>query len=167
MVDVKGSLSFITQRRDKRSVSKVERGLTDARDKTTTLKFNGTLELEMKEGTEHELDKEKFVRTIEQLTPEHGHQSFYAIEQRGVIFDMLKDQHLFLVEEVYSSHKFHSDTMTTDASKYDAFETDDFDMTRLVVESRLTEKMKDAIRTRWIMIPTSMTTLDLLFSRWH
>jgi hypothetical protein len=34
-----------------------------------------------------------------------------------------------------------------DASKYDAFETDDFDMMSLVVKSRLTEKMKDAICT--------------------
>jgi hypothetical protein len=62
---------------------------------------------------------------------------------------MLKDQHLFSVEAVISSHKFRSDTMTLDASKYAAFETDDFDMTRLVVEPRLTEKMKDAIHTRF------------------
>jgi hypothetical protein len=52
----KACYCFSTQRRDKCSVSKVEHGLIDARDKTTTLKFNGTLELEMKEGTGHELD---------------------------------------------------------------------------------------------------------------
>jgi hypothetical protein len=62
---------------------------------------------------------------------------------------MLKDQHLFSVKEVISSHKFRSDTMTTDASKYDAFDTDDFYMKRLVVKSRLTEKMKDAFCTRF------------------
>jgi hypothetical protein len=60
----KARYRFSTHRRDEGSVSKVERGLTDARDKTTTLKFNRTLELEMKEGTEHELDNEQFVRTI-------------------------------------------------------------------------------------------------------
>jgi hypothetical protein len=151
----KACYRFSTQRRDERSVSKLERGLTDARDKTTTLKFNGTLELEMKKGTEHELDKEQFVRTIEQLTREHGHQYFYAIEQGGVIFYMLKDQHLFSVEDVISSHKFRSYIMTTDASKYDAFEMDNFDMTK---------KMKDEIVPVLIMIPTSMTTLDLLYS---
>jgi hypothetical protein len=70
---------FSTQRRDEKSVAKVERGLTDARDKKTTLKFNGTLELHGTEGSERELDKDKFVRTIEQLTLEHGQQVFYAI----------------------------------------------------------------------------------------
>jgi hypothetical protein len=64
----KARYRFSTQRGDERSVSKVECGLTDARDKKTSLKFNGTLELKMKEGNEHELDNEQFVRTIEQLT---------------------------------------------------------------------------------------------------
>jgi hypothetical protein len=41
------------------------------------------------------------------------------------------------------------DTNSTDASKYDSFEKDDIDMTRLAVESRLTEKIRDAIRTRY------------------
>jgi hypothetical protein len=53
---------------------------TDSRmQKIMTLNFNVPLELEIKEGTEHELDKEQFVQKTEQLTPEHGHQSFYAI----------------------------------------------------------------------------------------
>jgi hypothetical protein len=103
----------------------------------------------MKEGTRHELEKEQFIQKIEHLTREHGHQYFYAIEQGGVIFDMLKDQHLFFVKEVISSHKSRSETMKTAASKYYVFETVDFDMPRLVVESRLTEKMKDATRTRF------------------
>jgi hypothetical protein len=34
---------FSSQRHDTKSVEKVEMGLTDARDKKTTLKFNGTL----------------------------------------------------------------------------------------------------------------------------
>jgi hypothetical protein len=70
---------FSSQRRDEKSVGKVERGLTDARDKTTTLKFNGTLELDGTEGSEKELDKDQFLLTIEQLNREHGQQVFYAI----------------------------------------------------------------------------------------
>jgi hypothetical protein len=56
---------FSSQRRDEKSVGKVERGLTDARDKTKTLKFNVTLELDGTEGSERELDKDQCVRTIE------------------------------------------------------------------------------------------------------
>jgi hypothetical protein len=36
---------------------------------------------------------------------------------------------------------------STDASKYDEFEKDDIDMSRLVVETRLTERMRDSIHT--------------------
>jgi hypothetical protein len=36
-----------------------------------------------------------------------------------------------------------------DASKYDAFETDYFYMKRLVVESRLTDKIKGDMRTHF------------------
>jgi hypothetical protein len=140
---------FSSQRRDEKSVGKVERGLTDARDKTTTLKFNGTLELDGIEGSERELDKDQFVRTIEQLTREHGQQVFYAIEKDGTIHNLLRSPHLFIVEEVIASHMMRLDTNSTDASKYDSFEKDDIDMTRLAVESRLTEKIRDAIRTRY------------------
>jgi hypothetical protein len=55
---------FSSHRRDEKSVGKVERGLTDARDKTTTFNFNGTLELDGAEGSKRELDKYQFVRTI-------------------------------------------------------------------------------------------------------
>jgi hypothetical protein len=41
---------FSIHRRHEKMVAKVERGLTDARDKTTTLKFNGTLELMEQRG---------------------------------------------------------------------------------------------------------------------
>jgi hypothetical protein len=74
---------FSMQRCDEKIILKVERASTDARDKTTTLKFNGALELDGKEGSARELDKDQFVRIIDQLTWEHGQQTFYAIEQGG------------------------------------------------------------------------------------
>jgi hypothetical protein len=55
---------LLTQRHNEKSLAKVERGITDARDKTITLKFNGALELDGKEGSERELDKDQCVRTI-------------------------------------------------------------------------------------------------------
>jgi hypothetical protein len=41
----KARYHFSIQRRDEKSVSKVERGSTGTRDRTMTLKFNGTMEL--------------------------------------------------------------------------------------------------------------------------
>jgi hypothetical protein len=139
---------FTTQRCDEKSIVKVKRGLTDARDKTTILKFNGTLELDGTEGSERELDKDQFVRTIEQLTQEHGQQVFYAIEKDGTIHDLLRLPHLFTVEDVIDSHVMRLGSNSMEASKYDEFERDDTGMTRLAVVSRLTEKIKDVIGTR-------------------
>jgi hypothetical protein len=142
-------IEFSTQRRDGKSVAKVERGLTDALDKTTTLKFNGTLEFDGTEGSERELEKDQFIRTIEQLTREHGRKLFYAIEKDGTIHDLLRSPQLFTVEDVIDSHVMRLDSNSTEASKYDEFERDDFDITRMAVKSRLTEKIKDDIRTRY------------------
>jgi hypothetical protein len=72
---------FSTQIDDEKRIFKVEHGLAVARDKTTTLESNGTLELDGTEGSERELDNNQFVRTIEQLTREHGQKVFYDIEQ--------------------------------------------------------------------------------------
>jgi hypothetical protein len=47
-----------TQQWDEKNVPRVERGLTDARDKTTTLNLNGNLELGGKQGSENDLDKD-------------------------------------------------------------------------------------------------------------
>jgi hypothetical protein len=102
---------FSTQRRDKKNVPRFERGLTDARDKTTTLKFNGNLELDGKRGSENKLDKDQFIRTIDQLTREHGHQSFYAVEDTGgIIVDVNQNLHLFSVNDVIDSHNRRMNT---------------------------------------------------------
>jgi hypothetical protein len=62
---------------------------------------------------------------------------------------VLCSPHLFTVEDVIDSHMMRLDSNSTEASKYDEFERDDIDMTRLAVESQLTEKIRDAIRTRY------------------
>jgi hypothetical protein len=117
-----GCYRFLTQRRDEKSVGKVERGLTDARDKMTTLKFNGTQELDGTEGSERDLDKYQFIRIIEQLTQEHGQQVFSAIEKDGTVHDPLRSPHLFTVEDVIDNHMMRLDSNSTDLSKYDSFE---------------------------------------------
>jgi hypothetical protein len=92
---------FSTQRRNEKNVPRVERGLTEARDKTMTLKFNGILEVHGKAGSENELGKKQFVGTIGQLTREHGNQAFYAIEDTGgIIIDVNRNLHMFSFSDV-------------------------------------------------------------------
>jgi hypothetical protein len=95
------------------------------------------------------LDKDQCVHTIEQLTREYGQQVFYAIEKDGTIHDLLRSPHLFTVEDVIDSHMMRLDSNSTDPSKYDSFERDDIDITRLAVGYQLMEKIRDAIRTRY------------------
>jgi hypothetical protein len=146
---------FSSQRRDEKSVGKVERGLTDAHDKTTTLKFNSTLELDGTEESGRELDKDQCVRTIEQLTLSMVNKYFMPLKRmaQSTIYFIRLTPHPFTVEDVIGSHMMRLETNSTEASKYDSFEWDDIDMTRLAVESRLTEKIRDAIRTQYYHDP--------------
>jgi hypothetical protein len=83
----------------------------------TRLKFNGTLELDGAEGSALELDKDQFVRTIEQLNQEHGQQVFYTIEHGGTIHDMIHSPRIFSVEDVIASHALCNDSSVQDASR--------------------------------------------------
>jgi hypothetical protein len=119
-----------------------------------SLKFNVNLELDGKEGSDNELDKDQSVRTIGQLIREHGHQSFYAVEDTGyIIVDVNQNIYLLSVNDVIDSHKHRMNTTKTDASKYDLYEREEIDLTRLLVKSRLTEKMREAIHTRYDHYP--------------
>jgi hypothetical protein len=92
--------------------------LNDARDKTPALKFKGALELDVKEGSERDLDKDQCVCNIEQLTVEHGQPVFYAIKKGGTIYDLLCSPHILSVEDVITGHVLRIGSSSTDANKY-------------------------------------------------
>jgi hypothetical protein len=68
-----GQYRYTSQRRGDKHVAKVEQNLVTARDLVSILKFNGTLELNG--AMVNELDKDQFVRSVEQGVREHGQQS--------------------------------------------------------------------------------------------
>jgi hypothetical protein len=74
-----GRSRYTSQRRGNKNVAKVEQNLVTAHDSVSILKFNGTLELTGTTVTE--LDKDQFVRYVEQGVREHGQQSLYAIKK--------------------------------------------------------------------------------------
>jgi hypothetical protein len=71
-----------------------------------------------------------------------------------VIQDLLRYSHLFSVQDVMDNHVTRGDNESMDAGKYDEFETDDIDMSRLVVASRLNTRMRYSICTRFDHIPS-------------
>jgi hypothetical protein len=140
-----GRYRFTSQRRGEKHVAKVEQNLVNARDSVSILKFNGTLELTGTTVTE--LDKDQFVRSVEQGVREHGQQSLFAIQRGTKVVDLLANHHLFSVKDVLTSIEHRESA--TDASAYDVYEEDDFGLSRLLVESKLGEPLREKIRIRY------------------
>jgi hypothetical protein len=105
---------FSTQRCDVRYIAKIERGLTDARDSASSPKFNGQMDVASRDTAE--LDKDRFVREIDQSVREHGHQFFFAVDQGGTVRDLIKDHHLLSVEDVILAmqHRMNPNTLGPD-----------------------------------------------------
>jgi hypothetical protein len=138
---------FSTQRRDVRYIAKIERGLTDARDSASSPKFNG--QMDVTSGDTAELDKDRFVREIDQSVREHGHQFFFAVEQGGIVRDLIKDHHLFSVEDIVLAMKLRMDPTTLGPERLDPYERDDIDLSRTLVETKLSPTMRERIRVQY------------------
>jgi hypothetical protein len=65
-----GRYRYTSQRQGDTHVAKVDQNLVNARDSVSTLKFHGTLEVAA--TTVNVLDKDQFVRSIQQTVREHG-----------------------------------------------------------------------------------------------
>jgi hypothetical protein len=138
-------LRYTSQRRGDKHVAKVEQNLVTAPDSVSILKFNGTLE---RTGTTvTELDKDQFVRSVEQGVREHGRQSLYEIQKGTMVVDLLVNHHLITVTYVLTS--IEAREVATDASVYDVYEQDDFGLSRHPVESKLGEPLCENIRIRY------------------
>ena len=68
---------FATQLRHEKTINSIERFLREARDTTTAIKFNGTLEPTV--GNLNEIGKERNVTMLKRRIKEHGQQMFYWI----------------------------------------------------------------------------------------
>jgi hypothetical protein len=135
---------FSTQRWDDKYIEKIERNLTEARDSTSSLKFNGKLELSG--GTAAELEKYRFVREIDTAVRETGQQVFFAVDKGGTVSDIIRDHHLFTVLDVIKSMTHRMDIMNVDADRFDQYERDDLDLSRPLFESKLSRDLRKQIR---------------------
>jgi hypothetical protein len=64
-----------------------------------------------------------------------------------MVFDFLANHHLFTVTDVLTS--IEEREVATYASVYDVYEQDDFGLSRLLVESKLGEPLREKIRIRY------------------
>jgi hypothetical protein len=136
-----GRYRYASQRRGENHVAKVEQNIGSAPDSVSILKFHGTLEVAA--TTVNEIDKDEFVRSIQQTVREHRQQSLYAIMNRTVVTDLLANHHLFTVDNVLTS--IQERETATDKSKYDTYEEDEFGLSQFVVERKFSEPMREKI----------------------
>lgn len=145
---------FSTQRRHEKTLAKIEENLRVARDSITTIKFNGRLE--PTEGNPSEIGKERFVQLLKRKVIEHGQQTFYYIRDIDMkVVDLFDNSHRFKLQAVIDEHvrrcgDAESEGEETDPStiptsdaepfeRYDQFERDEVELSRMVVDSLLTE----------------------------
>lgn len=157
------SFKYTTQLRNSKALASIEKTLMTARNDATSVKFNGKVELGTNVQTA-ELDKEQFVATLKDKVKFHGAQSFFYVPREdGTMTSLLEDFHNFTVDEVIAEHDSRKteptpvmvDGYETEFSKaeryrcYDEWEEDDFALSRLIVESLLTQKVRDNLDDRF------------------
>jgi hypothetical protein len=85
---------------------------------------------------------------LKQRVREHGNESFFAIAREAsntIVHDLLNDYHMFSVEDGIGSYEIRIDD-TTHPSVFEPLELHDMEMLRLVVESLLTEELRERMR---------------------
>jgi hypothetical protein len=132
----------MSQHRGGKHVAKVEQTLVTARDSVSILKFHGTVELSRTAVTE--LDNDHFLQSVEQGVREHGQQLLYVIIRGTRVMDVLANHYLFSVNDVLMS--IEDRETATDASAYNVYEQDNFELSCLLVEIKFGEPLREEIR---------------------
>ena len=140
---------FASQRRHPKSTVSIEKSVMDARASTTTLKFNG--KLDSTSGTATELDKERFVRVLAQTVREHGQQTFYWIKKlrSNDVVSLFENYHSFTIKNVEDEFKRRADPSNAAFEAFDDYELSDIGLSRLIVESLLSDAFREKIRVRF------------------
>jgi hypothetical protein len=88
---------------------------------------------------------------LKQRVREHGHKYFFAIARGAsntIVHNLLNDYHKFSVEDGIDSYEIRI-AHTTHPSVSEPLKLDDMEMSRLVVESLLTEELREIMRIRF------------------
>jgi hypothetical protein len=146
---------YLSQRRDKKYIAKIEKTIIEKHDSSTDAKFNGTLD----DAGDKELNKDRFVWSLKQCVHEHGHTPFFTIG-RGVVtvvHDLLTNYHLFTVEDFLQSYEERTLTRGTTYDVFEVIEVDDMELSRVVVEYLLTDDIR---KKMWIRLDSHADCLD-------
>jgi hypothetical protein len=135
---------FSTQRRHEKTITSIESALRDKCDSTTGIKFNGALE--PTHGTVTEIGKERFLVLLKKRVKEYGQQTFYWIRDPSSkkVVDLFENTHRLKLVAVIAEH-YRRIRGTTAHEAYDSTEKDEVELSRMVVESYLSEPFQEKI----------------------
>jgi hypothetical protein len=156
--------NFTTQLRTPKQLSLSETKLIDARNDSSTMKFNGKLEATASDI--NEFDKEQFIRALMDKVRFYGLETFFYLHNSsGRMVSLMTEYHAFTVDEILN--EFHARAgiepapildnagTETEASRknrfrfFDDYELDDVALSRLTVESLLTASLREKLETRF------------------
>jgi hypothetical protein len=148
LIEDRGNYAFASQRRNPKTISSNERDLMNARDSTTSLKFDGKLEPVASSVTE--ISKERFLINLERRVEEHGQQTFYYVKNaEDKVVNLFEYVHTIDLETVIKEHNHRRDPTNVGDDAYDDYEIGDVALSRLVVESLLTSSFYEKIFVRY------------------
>jgi hypothetical protein len=165
----KPSYRYSTQLRNTKSLEKIESHLHSNMKDTTIVKFNGKMETSKtssSNGSRTELDKEEFISEVQDMVQRYGLQSFFSIPGSGnTMKNLTTEPHSFTFTEVLEEHESRNrdeppstfDSTQTELLSsvvdrfkcYDVFEIDDFNLSRLVIESLISADLRQKVKTRF------------------
>ena len=132
-----GKFSFASQGRNAKGLSSIEQNLMNARDSTTSLKFDGKLEAVVS-STRTEIGKERFLTLLQRRVEEHGQQTFYYMKDaHGTVVNLFDEIHNFMLDMVITEFTERIKPNNLAHRAFDDYEVDEVMMSRLVVESYL------------------------------
>jgi hypothetical protein len=138
---------FSSERRNEKSIAKIEENLRQARDSVTSIKFG--CKLEPPEGSLTEIGEERFIQLIKRKVVEHGKQSFYCIRDiDGKVVSLFENPHRFRLDTVVAEHNRRLQA-SGQYETYDPLERDENEMTRMVFESTVTDSFLEKLTVRY------------------
>ena len=154
---------YTSQLRSVKQLSSNETRLIDDRASVTSMKFDGSLELN-ESSPSTEMNKEQFFQAVSDNVNFYGLQTFFYLPFDRKMTYLVKNVHLFTMDSVTQEHESRlieppviydsAGTETADSVQarfrcYDEFEKYDFSLSRLAIESLITLRLREAISVRF------------------
>ena len=160
---------YSTQLRNTKSLERIESHLHSNMKDTSIVKFNGKIETSKTSsanGSRTETDKEEFISEVQDMVQRYGLQSFFYLPGSGNMMKNLSEEpHSFTLDGVLSEHRLRDKEEPAESVDlqlnefpssvinrfkcYDEFEIDDFNLSRLVIESLISADLRQKVKTRF------------------